>query len=261
MSDIRVVVMGAAGRMGGLIARLAMDAKGVALAGVVDCHSRIGDLQAYGCQASDSLERVLESEKHCVVIDFTVADVAISSARVAAAREIPIVIGTTGFSGEQKAELSRLAASSPVLWSSNMSIGVNVLMRMLPELAAALGPGYNVEMLEIHHRNKKDAPSGTALMLGEAVARARGLEFDRVRQSCRDGMGDARPDDEIGIMALRGGDVVGMHSVYFLGPGEIIEVKHQAESRENFAQGALRAARWLASQQPGRLYSMQDVIS
>lgn len=261
MADIKIVVMGAAGRMGALIARLAKENEGMALAGVVDRPERIPEISGFGCAASASLENILKEEAPCLVIDFTSPDAALNSARTAAARQVPLVIGTTGFSESQKEELVGLAKQTPILWSANMSIGVNVLMRFLPELARSLGPGYDIEIVEIHHRNKKDAPSGTALMLGESLAKARGWSLANVRQSCRDGISGARPDEEIGIMSVRGGDVVGVHSAYFMGPGEVIEVKHRAESRENFARGALRAACWLAGRKPGKLYSMQDVIA
>ena len=141
-----------------------------------------------------------------------------------------------------------------------MSIGVNVLLKVLPELTRALGEKYDIEMVELHHNRKKDSPSGTALRLGECLAEARGWDLDDVRCSARDGIIGERPKAQIGIQAIRGGDVVGVHTVYFMGPGERIEVTHQAHSRETFAQGALRAAAWLCGQQPGRLYGMQDIF-
>lgn len=261
MSMLKIVVVGAGGRMGRLIAKLALADSALTLAGVVDRAEKLGELPDFGCVAAAFLEEILDKVPDAVVIDFTAPQVALNSARIAAAKHVALVIGTTGFDDGQKAELATLAAQAPLLWSANMSVGVNVLMRLLPELVRALGPAYDMEMMEIHHRKKKDAPSGTALMLGEALAKARGWELAKTRQSCRDGIIGQRPDEEIGIMAMRGGDVVGVHTVYFMGPGEVIEVKHQAQSRENFAQGALRAARWLAAQKPGRLYSMQDVIA
>lgn len=261
MDKIAIIVVGAAGRMGSLIARLVMDAPDLILAGVVDRQEKQAELAGLPCPCAVALEALGVNANGAVIIDFTAPQAAMDSAKFAAAKHMPLVIGATGFDAGQKEELAKLAAQTPLLWSANMSVGVNVLMRLLPELAKALGPAYDMEMVEIHHRNKKDAPSGTALMLGEALAKARGWELAEARQSCRDGIIGQRPDEEIGIMALRGGDVVGVHTIYFMGPGEVIEVKHQAESRENFAQGALRAARWLAGQEPGRLYSMRDVIA
>ncbi len=142
-----------------------------------------------------------------------------------------------------------------------MSIGVNVLLRILPQLTKTLGPDYDMEIVEIHHNRKKDAPSGTALMLGEALAEARDWDFEACKKTCREGMTGERPKMEIGIQAVRGGDVAGVHTVYFFGPGERIEVTHQAHGRENFAMGALTAAKWLKNQKAGKLYSMQDMFA
>lgn len=256
-----IVVVGAAGRMGKMISELARSEPGFELAGAVDRKDALASLANLGSPVSEDLGVLLAERNEAVIIDFTAPQATMRTIEIAAAHATPIVIGTTGFSEKQKEQLNKFAKKTPCLWSSNMSIGVNVLMDILPRLAAVLGPAYDIEMSEIHHRKKKDAPSGTALMLGEALAKSRGWDPSATRISCRDGLIGERPDKQIGIQALRGGDVVGIHTVYFLGPGEIIEVKHQAESRVNFAQGALRAARWLKGQKPGRLYSMQDVIN
>ena len=141
-----------------------------------------------------------------------------------------------------------------------MSVGIAVLRQLLPDLVRALGEDYDIELVELHHNRKKDSPSGTALTLGECLAEARGWKLADVRQSGRDGIIGPRPKQEIGIQAVRGGDVVGVHTVYFMGPGERIEVSHHAHSRENFARGALRAAAWLAGQKAGRLYGMPDML-
>ena len=164
------------------------------------------------------------------------------------------------FTDAEKDELRAFATKAPIFWASNMSIGVNVLLNILPQLTRALGEDYDIEMVELHHNRKKDSPSGTALTLGECLAEARDWKLNDVRCSSRDGIIGARPKEEIGIQAIRGGDVVGVHTVYFMGTGERIEVTHQAHSRENFARGAIRAAGWMAGQKPGKLYSMQDVI-
>ena len=169
-------------------------------------------------------------------------------------------MGTTGFSEEEKTELARIAENTPLFWSPNMSVGVNVLLKVLPELTRLLGPDYDVEMMEIHHNRKKDAPSGTALRLAECLAEAREWSLAESARYHREGIIGERPVKEIGIQTLRGGDVVGLHTVYFMGPGERIEVTHQAHSRENFANGALRAVRWMHGRAPGRLYSMQDIL-
>lgn len=258
----RVVVVGADGRMGRMIRRLAEEDENFILAGLVDREESLkAGLQNCGLPAARSLEELAAVVSRAVAIDFTAPEASMVTARTAAARGIPLVIGTTGFTEAQKAELRELARQTPLFWSANMSVGVNVLLRLLPELARALGPAYDMEMVEIHHGRKKDAPSGTALALGERLAEARGWSLPDVRCSARDGMIGARPRAEIGIQAVRGGDVVGVHTIYFLGPGERIEVTHQAHSRENFAGGALRAARWLATRTPGRLYSMEDTFA
>lgn len=253
-----VIVVGAAGRMGALIANLVRGNERLTLAGCVERCERHDVMSDLPCPVADNLAAV--AVPGAVAIDFTAPEVSMNTASAAVKTGMAAVIGSTGFTPDQKKELENLACHAPLLWSANMSVGVNVLLRILPELAKALGNAYDMEMTEIHHRHKKDAPSGTALMLAEALAKARNWDLAAVRRSCRDGLTGERNDKEIGVMALRGGDVPGIHSTYFFGPGEIIEVKHTAESRENFANGAIRAAVWLAAQKPGRLYSMQDVI-
>lgn len=260
MSDSTgIIVLGANGRMGQEICRLAREEPAFHLAGAVDVKNALSELAKLGSPVSDDPAELLAADSGAVLVDFTAPDATLAAVAAAARFHAPMVIGTTGFNQAQLDVLKGFANETPLLWSSNMSVGVNVLMDLLPALARALGPAYDIEMAEIHHRKKKDAPSGTALMLAGALAGARGLGRDCVN-SCRSGITGARPDQEIGVMALRGGDVVGIHTTYFLGRGEIIEVKHQAESRTNFAQGALRAAAWLKGRPAGRLYSMQDVI-
>jgi 4-hydroxy-tetrahydrodipicolinate reductase len=169
------------------------------------------------------------------------------------------VIGTTGFSTEQRAEAERIAPQTRSLIAPNMSVGVNVLMKVVADVAHILQDGFDPEIVEIHHRFKVDAPSGTALALGRAIATAQGRDFDRQATLARQGMTGQRKNDEIGIMALRGGDVVGDHTVIFAGFAERLELIHRAQSRECLARGALRAALWLPHQSPG-LYSMRDVL-
>lgn len=259
MDVTNIIVVGAAGRMGKMITSLAEEDSEFHLTGLVD--SAQSGLNGANCPVSDNLDTILQDAPRSVVIDFTAPQVSMETARLCAKNGFPLVIGTTGFTAPQKEELADLAKKTPILWSANMSIGVNVLLTLLPRLAKALGPDYDMEMVEIHHGRKKDAPSGTALMLGEALANARGWQLDEVEECSREGLIGERPKEQIGIQAVRGGDVVGVHTVYFLGPGEVVEVQHRAESRENFARGALRAARWLADQPAGKLYSIQDMIS
>ncbi|MBO5489914.1 MAG: 4-hydroxy-tetrahydrodipicolinate reductase [Desulfovibrio sp.] len=255
----KIVMVGAAGRMGGVICRLAAESAAFEVAGMVDSRERVGALGA-ACPVAADIADLLPRVPGAVVIDFTAPAVSLHSARTAAQCGNALVIGTTGLDEAQKDELRDLARKTPIFWSSNMSVGVNVLLKILPELTRALGEDYDIEMVEMHHNRKKDSPSGTALTIGECLAGARGQKLGDVRCSARDGIIGERPHGQIGIQAVRGGDVVGVHTVYFMGPGERIEVAHHAHSRENFARGALRAAAWMAGQKPGRLYGMADML-
>lgn len=255
-----IIVVGANGRMGKTISHLAATEPAFSLAGLVDSREHVENLAGASCPVGDSLAAVLPKAPGAVAIDFTAPAVSLQSARAVAESGHALVIGTTGFTDAEKDELRELAKKTPIFWSSNMSIGVNVLCKILPELTRALGDAYDIEMVELHHNRKKDSPSGTALTLGECLAEARGWQLNDVRCSARDGIIGERPKAQIGIQAIRGGDVVGVHTVYFMGPGERIEVTHQAHSRDTFAQGALRAAAWLAGQKPGKLYGMRDML-
>ncbi len=257
---IPVIIMGAAGRMGSTLARLARADAGLRLVGVVEREERLADAQGAGCPAHTDVRELLRTSPGAVIVDFTAPSSSLDTARAAAEVGAAHVIGTTGFSDEERALLAETAKRTPVFWSPNMSVGVNVLLKALPELTRLLGEDYDLEMVEIHHNKKKDAPSGTALRLAECLAEARGWELKESACCCREGIIGARPQREIGIQTLRGGDVVGVHTVYFMGPGERIELTHQAHSRENFANGALRAVRWLHGKPAGRLYSMQDMF-
>ncbi len=258
--SLPVIVMGAAGRMGSTIARLVSEAPDLELAAVLERPGHEQALAAYPCRQSVDLAALLPELPGAVLVEFTAPEPSLEHARLAAQRGNPMVIGTTGFSDGQKAELERLAAQSPLFLSPNMSVGVNVLLDILPELTRLLGDAYDVEMSEIHHNRKKDAPSGTALRLAEALAEAKGWNLKDTARCCREGIIGERPREEIGIQTLRGGDVVGVHTVYYMGPGERIEVTHHAHSRENFANGALRAVRWMHGKKPGPLYTMKDVL-
>jgi len=257
-----IIVMGAAGRMGAILARLVEEADDLVLAAVLErpeAEARLAGFAASGVLVSSDIRSVLPKCPGAIIIDFTAPEASMLNARSAAENGNPIIIGTTGFSDEQIAELSALAEKSLVFRSSNMSVGINVIMDILPQLTALLGEAYDVEMTEIHHNKKKDAPSGTALLLAEPLLKARGLSSADINTNRFD-VREPRKHDEIGIQSLRGGDVVGVHTVYYMGPGERIELTHHAHSRENFANGALRAARWISEQIPGRVYNMQDVL-
>ncbi len=256
---LSLVVMGASGRMGTTIANLALE-QGLKLVAVMERPEKVDALAHWGCLAGSDVNAILPQVPGAVIIDFTAPEATMVTARAAVRHGNPMVIGTTGFSAEQKAELEQLALSGKLFWSPNMSVGINVLLEILPRLVRMLGPDYDLEMVELHHNRKKDSPSGTALRLAECLADARDWDLKDVACYHREGIIGERPKKEIGIQAVRGGDVVGVHTVYFMGAGERIEVTHQAHSRENFAQGALRAARWIGGCTPGKLYSMSDIL-
>lgn len=255
-----IIVTGAKGRMGSTIAGLVQQDPDLTLAAVVERPGTVEELQGYDCLVSSDLDDVLTKLPGAVVIDFTAPESTIRSAKACAAHGNPLVAGTTGLTVEQQKVMEESAASAPIFWAPNMSVGVNVLLKVLPKLVELLGEAYDLEMVELHHNKKKDAPSGTALKLAECLAEARGWKLSDTGTYCREGIIGARPEKEIGVQTIRGGDVVGVHTVYFLGPGERIEVTHQAHSRETFAQGAIRAAKWIVNQSPGKLYGMSDML-
>jgi len=266
MRRTRVAVDAVAGRMGrALIAALAehpelelgaaIGRPGAAYVGAdVGRLAGIGDV---GVVVRDGLDAILNDFE--VLIEFAPAEVALPHLRQAAAGGRAVVLGSTGFSAEQQAEIDSLARSIALVQAPNMSVGVNVLLAFLPQIVAALGEGYDVEILEAHHGQKRDAPSGTALELGRAVAAGRGIALEAVACWDRNGVSGPRQPGSIGFASLRAADVVGEHSVWLAGAGERLELTHRAGSRRNFAEGALRAASWLRGRGPGR-YDMQDVL-
>ncbi len=260
MSVCDVVIMGALGRMGSTLAALAQASPDHRLAAVLERPQNAAGLSRYDCVQGSDLDEVLPKVPGAVIIDFTAPVCSVDVAAKAARHGNPAVIGTTGLSTEQQALVAESARTGRIFWAPNMSVGINTLLTVLPLLVEKLGPAYNLEIVETHHNKKADSPSGTAIRLGQCLAEARGQDFDKVKKCCREGIIGPRTTDEIGIQTLRGGDVVGDHTVYFFGPGERIEVTHRAHTRENFAQGALRAALWISSQQPGKLYSMLDML-
>jgi len=256
-----LIIMGAAGRMGSTLVRLTQHASDLKLLAVVEPKTEFLSPLPDTCLVATHLEDIIEKCKDAVIIDFTAPSATMQNARLAAQYSNPHVIGTTGISLEEKKELSELAKQNRIMLSPNMSVGVNVLLDILPKLTAMLGADYDTELMEIHHNLKKDAPSGTALRLAEAVAEGKNKNLADIACYHREGIIGERPQDEIGIQTLRGGDVVGVHTIYYMGAGERIEITHHAHSRENFAGGALRAARWIINQKPGILYSMRDVLA
>jgi 4-hydroxy-tetrahydrodipicolinate reductase len=262
-----IVVCGAAGRMGRLLISLAREDSGLRVAGAVEAsgYPRIGEDAgvvaggaALGVSIVGDLGRILRAEH--VVLDFTgVPDAAVRHAALAVERGAALVVGTTGFDARQREELSALATRTRSVVAANFSAGITVLTELVSLAARLLDRHFEAEIVELHHHAKKDAPSGTALALGRAVAAARGLDFDEEVRLAREGIVGARTQEEIGIVALRAGDAVGDHTVVFGGLGERLELVHRAQSRDGLARGALRAARWVA-QQPAGLYSMRDVL-
>jgi 4-hydroxy-tetrahydrodipicolinate reductase len=266
-APVRVVVTGVAGRMGSTLARMVQQAEGMALVGATEQKgsAAVGKdtgeavrLGRVGVSVTDDLRAALSTGLPNVVIDFTSAEASIEHARVCAERGVGLVVGSTGFTAESQEALARHARRVPMVVSPNMSVGVNVVIQVAAELARRLGEGFDVEIVEAHHRMKKDAPSGTALRLADEIARAIGRGSGDFRMA-RQGQVGERPVREIGLQAVRGGDVVGEHTVFFLGEGERVELTHRATSRDQFARGALRAARWIVGRPPG-LYDMRDVL-
>jgi 4-hydroxy-tetrahydrodipicolinate reductase len=254
---IRVAVAGVAGRMGReLVQALSAEPRACLAAGTVRAGTAAPVL---GVPVETSLEAALDHGVD-VVIDFTQHAAAPVHAAVCAARGVPLVLGTTGLSVEQQEAVNEASKRTPVLTAANTSLGVLLLSRFAEEAARVLGPAYDVELVEAHHRHKKDAPSGTALQLARAAAAGLGVSLEKDAVHGRHGLGDERPKGQIGIHAVRGGDVVGEHTILFLGDGERIELRHQVTSRQTFARGAVRAALWLVGRVPG-LYSMKDVLT
>ncbi len=264
---MRTVITGVSGRMGGTLLRLAREASEITVVGATarpgssavgqDAALAARQNEPMGLTVVDDLGQALEQGAQ-VVIDFTSAEASVEHARLCSVRGVPMVIGSTGFTLEAREEVAAFARSVPVVLAPNTSVGVNVVIQVAAELARVLGEGFDVEVLETHHRMKKDAPSGTALRLAEVLAQALGRTSEDLVYSRR-GWSGARSQREIGVQALRGGDVVGEHTVFFLGEGERIELTHRATSRDQFGKGALRAAGWVVAQRPG-LYDMADVL-
>jgi 4-hydroxy-tetrahydrodipicolinate reductase len=263
---IRTIVTGAAGRMGGRVLALAKEAGDFRIVGATERpgHSAIGrdvgevaGIGTVGVKVADGLARIITGAD--VVIDFTAPEASIDHLRAASKAGVAIVVGTTGLTKEHLAEARHLAAHMACVISPNMSVGVNVLFKVLREVARTLGDDYDVEIVEAHHHFKKDAPSGTALRMAQVVAEALGRDLEQVGVYGRKGIVGERPKAEIGVHTVRAGDIVGEHTVLFGGMGERIEIGHRAHSRDNFARGALRAARFVAKAPKG-LYDMADVL-
>jgi 4-hydroxy-tetrahydrodipicolinate reductase len=266
MSDMRLVVAGAAGRMGRTLVQIIHATKGATLVGALEHHGSKALGQDAGVLAgigeigvpvsANPLETLVKADG---VVDFTSPASTVQLAGLAAQARIVHVIGTTGLSAQDIEKIDAASRHAVIIRSGNMSLGVNLLAALVKKVAATLGEDYDIEIVEMHHRMKVDAPSGTALMMGEAAAAGRGVKLADVSARGRDGHTGARKDGDIGFASLRGGTVVGDHDAIFAGPGERLILSHKAEDRGIFARGAVRAVLWGKGQKPGH-YSMADVL-
>ncbi len=265
---IKAIVTGAAGRMGSRIINVLSTSEGIRLSSAVERkgHPLVGQdacgpagIPAAGVLTviTDDLNAALKTGD--VVIDFTLPEASLEHLKTCAEHGKAMVIGSTGFSKDQLAEVNKLVQKIPCVLSPNMSIGVNLCFKVLAEIAKTIGDDYDMEIVEAHHRMKKDAPSGTAMKMAQVIAQAVNRNLDEVGVYARKGMIGERSKKEIGIQTVRGGDIVGEHTVLFAGKGERIEITHRAHSRDTFAAGAVRAAKWVVGKKPG-LYDMQDVL-
>ncbi len=255
----RVLVVGALGRMGERVRAAIADEPRFRLGAALEAagHPRLGETLEDGVAVADDAKASLAASD--LVIDFSIPAVTLATLRLAADAGLPYVTGTTGFSDEERRELEILGERVPLIVAPNFSVAVNVLVHLVGEATRRLGPDYDAELVEIHHAAKRDAPSGTAYKLAEAVAKARGQTLADHLVLERAGETGARPPGAIGIQTLRAGDCPGEHSVFLVGKGERLELVHRAHTRDPFARGAIRAALWLAERSPG-LYSFERVL-
>jgi 4-hydroxy-tetrahydrodipicolinate reductase len=263
---IKVAIVGAAGRMGQSLMRCSKLLPGLQVVAAVDSASCplcgkdsgvVAGIEETGIKITHDLAAAVKAAD--VVIDFSFHENVPVTVKLAAEHKKGVVIGTTGLSSEERATVDQAAKVIPIVWAPNMSLGVNLLFSLVEQAAKALGLDYDVEITEAHHKFKKDAPSGTALRLGEKVAQGRKQNFRDVTIYGREGLGGERPKGQIGIHAIRAADIIGDHTVLFATEGERVEISHRATSRDAFAKGALHAGGWLAGKKPG-LYDMQDVL-
>ena len=265
MSAVRIAVAGAGGRMGMALLEAATSTEGVTLAAALDMPgSRLAGRDAgefvpaaRGVVVGHDIAHAMANSD--VLIDFTRPEGTLAHVRACREAKRALVIGTTGFEPAQLEQVRAAARDIAIVMAPNMSVGVNVTLKLVELAAKALGPDYDVEVFEMHHKLKVDAPSGTALKLGEVAARARGASLDRDGVFARHGVTGERKAGSVGFSVARGGDIVGDHTVFFAGPGERVEITHRSSSRATYAQGAMRAAKFLSGKAPG-LYDMQDVL-
>jgi 4-hydroxy-tetrahydrodipicolinate reductase len=265
MSEMRVIVVGASGRMGRMLVRAVTESRHAALVGATERPEseflsrdagELAGVETLGVAVAADIRTCADAD---VVVDFTVPAATLAHAAFVAERKIRMVIGTTGFEPEQLQQLQATLSGSPVVMAANYSVGVNLALSLIEKTARVLGDNYDAEIFEAHHRHKVDAPSGTALAMGRALAAGRGVKLDDVAVLSREGITDVRKPGSIGFSVVRGGNIVGEHKAMFIADEERIEINHNASDRMVFARGAVRAANWLMNQ-PGGFYDMQDVL-
>lgn len=263
---VRIAIAGAAGRMGGKIISAICDNDQTELVGAFEADGHpalnkkvsmvVGCGSAPGVINSDPEQAIQDAD---VLIDFTAPQATLANLKACVAAKKAVVVGTTGMGPREIGQAKDMAAHIPVVMAPNMSVGMNLMFKLVGQMAKVLGPDYALEIVEAHHDQKKDAPSGTAVRLLDELCQARGWNPDEVARHGRQGMVGARTSEEIGVSVIRGGDIVGDHTVYFVGQGERLELTHRAHSRDTFAQGAVRAALWVADKEAG-FYDMNDVL-
>lgn len=251
---MKIGIAGCTGRMGQMLVKEITDAEDLYLSGGITRETSNLPTNVPILKDAEDLFAVSD-----LVIDFTAPDSSVYNARVAANIRKPLLIGTTGISESQMKEIRASAEQTPILFTPNASVGVNVMLQAIRDVASKLGSDFDIEICEAHHNKKVDAPSGTALALGRAAAAGRGVELSTNAVFARHGNTGVRAENEIGFSVIRGGDIVGEHTVYFIGEGERLEITHRATDRALFAKGALQAARWL-SKQPNGFYEMRDFL-
>ncbi|ATX79244.1 dihydrodipicolinate reductase [Mariprofundus aestuarium] len=266
MADMRVIVVGASGRMGRMLVSAISDAKGAVLAGATERTGsafvgrdagELAGIETLGVNIVDDINSCSEAD---VIIDFTAPAATLSHAAFAASHDMGMVIGTTGFEAAQMDELRDILSGSPVVMAANYSVGVNLALSLIERAAEVLGDDYDAEIFEAHHRHKVDAPSGTALAMGRALAVGRCVSLDDTAVYSREGITGARKPGSIGFSVVRGGNIVGEHQAMFIADEERIEINHVASDRMVFAKGAVRAGSWLMAKDAG-WYDMQDVLN
>ena len=256
---LNIIVCGALGRMGKEITLKVRQVKGMKLIGAIEAphHPSLGKEIENGIKVIPDLEKAMRPD--AVIIEFTTPQATLEHLEVAKSRKVPMIIGTTGFKDDQYERIKEASRSIPLVLSPNMSVGINLFYKMVEEAASVLGEDFDAEIIEIHHRNKADAPSGTAKKMAQIIARTKKADLAKIGVYGRKGVREIRSRDEIGIHAVRGGSVIGDHMVLFAGPRERLEIIHRAESRAIFARGAILAANFIVGKEKG-LYDLQDVL-